>query len=249
MHFAIRLLFLFLVAFITSGCAKTTTIRHSLEYEDITSRSHEILILPAAAEVNTIDASNRKERMYDYEQHLEALIHQEIVPIIQARGFRVKVLHKRDIREQKLNDLVINLRRSYDAAREELYHPAIWEESKAFVIEKNLGPSAALLQEKTNTDLLLIIDYAGAVRTNGARALHFAADLVLGTRASNNTDNSVMIIGFVDARSGNVVWTNMASVASGLFDSALDNFSSRNKVDTKKVNSLMTNAIAPFAKR
>jgi hypothetical protein len=58
----------------------------------------------------------------------------------------------------------------------------------------------------------MMVDYAGTVKTNGARILVFALSLLLyNVEAANNADNSVIVIviGIIDAKTGNVLWTNM----------------------------------------
>lgn len=52
-------------------------------------------------EVYTLDIGNCKERKYDYEDHLEELLKQEISLAMQKNGLRVKLLHNKDIRTQK----------------------------------------------------------------------------------------------------------------------------------------------------
>lgn len=54
----------------------------------------------------------------------------------------------------------------------------------------------------------MMVDYAGTVKTNGARILVFALSLLL-----YNADNSVIVIvtGIIDAKTGNVLWTNMVN--------------------------------------
>ena len=56
-----------------------------------------------------------------------------------------------------------------------------------------------------------MVDYAGTVKTNGARILVFALSLLLYNVEAANTDNSVIVIviGIIDAKTGNVLWTNM----------------------------------------
>ncbi|APZ30446.1 hypothetical protein [Rickettsia conorii] len=59
-------------------------------------------------EVYTLDIGNCKERKYDYEDHLEELLKQEISLAMQKNGLRVKLLHNKDIRTQKLDDFSIS---------------------------------------------------------------------------------------------------------------------------------------------
>ncbi|WP_016917157.1 hypothetical protein [Rickettsia honei] len=63
--------------------------------------------------VYTLDICNCKERKYNYEDHLEELLKQEISLAMQKNGLRVKLLYNKDIRTQKLDDLVSCFRSSY----------------------------------------------------------------------------------------------------------------------------------------
>lgn len=51
----------------------------------------------------------------------------------------------------------------------------------------------------------MTVDYVGIVKTNGARMLGFTLSLL-----PYNADNSLMVIGIIDAKTGNVLWTNMS---------------------------------------
>lgn len=242
-----RFLFFPLILLAITGCTKTTSIRHTAEYKKSIGATREILVLPPVAEVNMVNATGSKERMYEYEYHIEDLISQKIVSAIQAKGLRVRLLKKQDIKEQKLYNYVILLRNDYNSIREELYLPHLWEEKKAFSIDKKVTKGLADLQQKTGSDIIMIVDYAGAVKTNGARMLGFALSLLpYNAQAANNTDNSVMVIGIIDAKTGSVLWTNMSMDQKSLYSSAIDSFSSQKNVDTQRVNGLISTALKPL---
>lgn len=239
---------LIFVVLLTTACARTTLIRHSKDYETFAARPKKVLILPPIVEVNSVDFSNRKERKYDYESHLERIITEVIMSPMQEKGFRIKLLRRKDIAEQKLGKYVMDLREAYNKGREELYAPLLWEESKAFTVSKNVGQSAKLLGEVTQADLLLMIDYAGVVKTNGARTRDFLLGVLTNNSrtAFDNADNSIMVIGLIDTRSGNIIWTNMGSTSKDVIASAAENFASAHKVDTEKMQTLITNILTPL---
>nr|WP_016926564.1 hypothetical protein [Rickettsia conorii] len=76
-------------------------------------------------EVYTLDIGNCKERKYNYEDHLEELLKQEISLAMQKNGLRVKLLYNKDIRTQKLDDLVSRFRSSYNNTYTVLYTPLL----------------------------------------------------------------------------------------------------------------------------
>ncbi|MGU9987433.1 MULTISPECIES: hypothetical protein [unclassified Rickettsia] len=135
-----------------------TSVRHISGYNKTMLAHKEILILPLQIEVYTLDVSNRKERKYDYEDHLEELLKQETLLAIQKSGLRAKLLYKKDIRSQKLDDIVAHVVRSYNNACEELYPSLFLEEGQAFSITQNIGKPAIVLGEKTGSDLFVLIN-------------------------------------------------------------------------------------------
>jgi hypothetical protein len=91
---------------------------------------------------------------------------------------------------------------------------------------------------------LLIIDYIGTSKTSGARALSFAADILLGRGSfSNNAESSVMALGLVDANTRNILWTNISALSKDVFTASIKNMSSAEKIDVEKVNQLISNAL------
>lgn len=244
---SLRSYLLILIVFLIPSCASMTTVRQHPDYKDTIHSCTNMAILPPTAEVNTVDVLKKKERMYEYESHLEKIIHQEIAPAIRAKGYSVQVLSNSDIHNKKLYSSLARVRANYNAAREELYAKPIWKEQEAFVITKNVGPSSADFCSNHKGDMLLMIDYVGVTQTNGARALGFATDLLLGT--SSNVENSVMVIGIVDAKSGNILWTNMSTTAKDIFSSGLSKLSAADKIDIKNVNRLISFALDKLANK
>ena len=95
-----NLFLLFFITIATIGCAKPPTLeRHQQGYESEIIRQNEILIIPPVADVNTVGAFGSKEKMYDYEFNLEDLIQKQMVPAIEAKGYRAQLLHQKTIAE------------------------------------------------------------------------------------------------------------------------------------------------------
>lgn len=233
----------------TTACTKVTSIRYNPGYNNVLSKHQEVIILPPAAEVNTVDIGGKKKRVYNYEANLEQLIAAETNTDLQELGFNVKVMHRKDFHDLGIYDHYLRLRDTYDTARRELYQPLLWEESKAFAIANRLGESAIIVGKKTKSDIIIMVDYAGMVKTNGARALDLTLTLLTGhDNSSNNAESSLMIIGIIDAKTGNILWTNMSVDNKDLFSSAINNFSSQNNIDVKRLNKLIENIFKPLKK-
>lgn len=194
------------LAFITVGCTNMTSVRHISGYNKTMLAHKEILILPLQIEVYTLDVSNRKERKYDYEDHLEELLKQETLLAIQKSGLRAKLLYKKDIRSQKLDDIVAHVVRSYNNACEELYPSLFLEEGQAFSITQNIGKPAIVLGEKTGSDLFVLINYSQMIKTNGARTRDFLMS-AFGCPASE-ADTIFMSVAIIEAKSGRILWAN-----------------------------------------
>ncbi len=244
-----RLLNIFFLAFIimsTIGCAKPTTLeRYHAGYETEIIRHNEVLIIPPVATIHTVGAFGSKEKMYDYEFNLEDLIQRQMVAAIAEKGYRVQLLHKKTIAEQHLNNLVMPLRDEYALVSKELYTPARWEEEKAFSINQNLGKIAIELGEKTHSDLILITDYSGAIKTNGARTADFIGAMLTGySNALDNSDSATMLIAIIDAKNGNLLWSNMGHSILGLF-----NGTQTDKDDIKRIDGMIADILKPLQAR
>jgi hypothetical protein len=113
----------------TTACTKVTSIRYNPGYNNVLSKHQEVIILPPAAEVNTVDIGGKKKRVYNYEANLEQLIAAETNTDLQELGFNVKVMHRKDFHDLGIYDHYLRLRDTYDTARRELYQPLLWEES------------------------------------------------------------------------------------------------------------------------
>lgn len=234
---------------LTSACTKTTTIRSNSQYNAVLEKQKEVIILPPTVEVNIIDAGNSKKRAYNYEVNLEQLAANETNIDMKEMGYHVRVMHRKDFHDLGIYDSYIRFQDAYNAARRELYKPLLWEETKAFAITDNLGKPAIILGKKTNSDIIVVIDYEGAVKTTGARAKDFAIGLfVNNNEALSNADSSLMIIGIIDAKTGNILWINLGIDRKDIFSCAMDNFSSQNDIDVKRLNDLVDDILKPLKK-
>jgi len=214
---------------IISSCTTTTTVRHCSNYTDVVNASKGgMLILPPEVEVNTISATNVKTRMHDYEVHLAHLISERASVAIEKTNLRAQILHGKDIRDKKLYPDLKKIRHNYDENREILYKVIHLKPENASAIENKINSSAAVFKEKTDTDILVFIDYLYDVKSSGAIAVSILTKALFGSRhyhydSEENGDKVVMIIGFVQASTGKVLWTNMCvdyiSSGGGLFSS------------------------------
>ncbi len=242
----LNILFLAFVIITTVGCGKPTTLqRYHAGYEAEIIKLNEVLIIPPVATVHTVGAFGSKEKMYDYEFNLEDLIQKQMIAAIEAKGYRAQLLHKKTIAEQHLNNLVMTLRDEYALVSKVLYTPAAWEEEKAFSINQNLGKLAIELGEKTHSDLILIADYNGAIKTNGARTADFIGAMLTGhSDALQNSDSATMLIAIIDTKNGTLLWSNMGHSILGMFDGT-----QTDKDDIKRIYGMTANILEPLQAR
>jgi hypothetical protein len=256
----LRSIFLSLLMMLTISCTKKTTIRYAANYQDAINKSHQVLILPPNVEVNTVDIGNKKTRMYNYEEHLASLMTEQLTTALQKHGFRTKIFHKKDIKEQELYDSLMLLRKAYNPILEELYSPLDWEIKKATAITKNAGEHTIKIGEKTESDILIFTDYARNVKTNGARTLGFITDFFTGPiyaykpnelrpiliNPSENVDQALMVIALIDAKNGNILWTNFSGIKSDLCSSMLFESSNDKKTDIKHLDKIIAITLSGF---
>lgn len=244
---AIRLYLPLLLVLICSACSKTTLLRHRQDYTSNYTQYHQLLVMPVVAEIHIADFSDKKERLYDYEYHIQDLITRQIIPILEAKGFKTKLLSKSDIKELQLGKDITSFKSKYNQLRQELYKPLLLEEAKAFAIDKSVGQFSADLGKKTQSDLLVVVDYAGLIKTNGARVRDLAMSLLFNNRTmAENADNAVMFIGMVEAKSGNILWLNNHTMREDIYTSAWNNMKAQDKVELKKINEIINTALQPF---
>lgn len=230
-----------------ANCSTYTTVRHMKDYQKSLKEGSQILIVPPDIEVHMVGAFSHKERMYQYEYHLEELIYEQLRNSFEENGFRVKILNKKNIADLKLNENFYSFRTKYNSAKEELYKPLTMLTQQAYDSQKNIGGEAKVIGIATNCKFLIITDYNRSVKTNGARTLDFAASLLLGSHdGANNADTGVMFIGIVEAASGDILWANFSVKTRDIYTSAFDNLSDRDKVDAQHLKELIIAILEPL---
>ena len=239
-----RILIAFLLASLLSSCA-TTTVRRSPNYEEKLSKCKEVLVLPPEVKVHTLDLANKQERMYNYEDHIEDMTKNKVIRELRDKKFKVRFLSKRDIYNQKLYDKIAALREAYNDSHKELYSTIMMQEEKAYAIEKNLGKPAIELGKATNSSVILLTDYSKTVKTNGARTKDLVLSVLLGVH-TNDADQSLMIIGIIDARTGAILWTNRSYRSQDVIASSIDNLSSQSKMDNRDLDTLTSSVMKPL---
>ncbi|MCT4635097.1 MAG: hypothetical protein N4A31_02465 [Rickettsiales bacterium] len=239
----LRAILLIVLALNFCACVNYTSVRYTPEYKSVINQNPEILILPPEAEVVTVEASGKSQKMYDYEYNIEFIIANQLISELAKKGFKSKLLDRKTIYDYKLNEAIAQLDQIYEKNRNELYTPTLWAEEKAFSISNNIGPSAINIGSKTNSKILLVTNYARAIKTSGSRTKDVMMDLFLGTRHSDNADNAIIVIGIIEIKTGRILWTNRLTAMRGVFSS-----SSNKEEEEKQMEAIIKNILAPLNK-
>lgn len=240
--------YLLLLSFILiNACAHKTTVRKHPECDKMLQKCNYLTAFPPKAEVNTVEFGGKKTRMYDYEYSIEDIIIAELPSALEDKGYKVMPINRKSAKNKKVLEQYEYIRESLDEEVASLYRPAVMiEEEKAFNIDKRVEKKlASKLGKATNSCLLLFVDYGNNVQTNGARAMGFVLDVLTRSSNASSVDNAHMLLTFVEARTGRILWTNTTGHARDLF---ADMFKSSNaqELDTKRVRQLLRQALEDF---
>ena len=230
------------MAVFATSCTKVTTIRHAENYESLIARGKQATILPPEVKVTVMDISGKQTRMDEYEIHLRELIRERLVLALEKKNLRARVLRAKDINDLGLYRPLNLLRASYDEISKDLYKTAVMEEKQAFIIDKNVKDKAALFSEKTSSDVLVFVDYDHATRTTGARVAKAFMQYISNTNDGSLDDVACMIIGFIDARNGKFVWSNLGYGYGGATGSG------GQKADIKHIDKTIEETLKEFMK-
>lgn len=246
-----KILPLILLLFVTTACTKTTTVRHTEKFEIPLAKSNKTLLLPPEVELYQINASNKLDRLYDYEDYLEETIIDQFIEHMDNHGYKVKFFTRRDIGQNKLSREVVDTKDESADTLKILYNTELWPAEAAYAINQTV-PAAAILGEKTEADIIVIMHVYSAALSTGATMKQIATAVAIqaltGVNPCGSGGASFMIrVAFIDAKDGSVLWSNSYKGEGGAFNSA-KNFVKNNAKDTKTVKALLKEVLKPLPK-
>lgn len=229
-----------------SACS--TTVRRSADYVNLL-RDKQVVILPPKVEVNMVEFSGKKQRMYDFEYYLEGLISDNVAEILNENHLKAKFMHGREIYDKKLVEVEGRIQERANTILGALYTPVDMNTKKAHAIEENIDYTITSdLGKKTNSDVIAIVQYDQKSKTTGAKTADFLmAVLVKNSGNDNAAERSVMVISFFDAKTGKLIWSNLALDEKSIFG-AMTCSKNHRAADTKHLRALMTDALRPIWK-
>jgi hypothetical protein len=227
-----------------AACVKHTMVRQAPAFNMADLKRNEIVILPAEAEIYKLGSFNAKERMYDYEEYLQSIISNNLAEILRTNGYKPMLLHKHDIHQQKSSASLLKLRERYAEIMRELYSEHQMPEEKALNIRHNIGGN--IMQLPTMPKYIMLCNYHGYSKTNGARTVDFMVDAFLGTPLSASAEEEEMMIAIINQQTGDILWANKSHKVRGAFYGAFKGGKSNDEIDNKHSHKLIEDALAPL---
>ena len=109
-----------------------------------------------------------------------------------------------------------------------------------------MGRCAIRIGEAEDVNLIMMVDFSDYARTSGAVTLSFLTGIVTGIYSEGPTASSSMLISIIDAKNGQLIWSNTAAEHDALFISGSSNKAKQDKIDNKIINGLMKKILKPF---
>lgn len=228
-----------------SSCSFTTVRRSSDHISAL--RDQKIIVLPPKVEVNMVEFSGKKQRMYDFEYYLEGIIADNITEILHENHLKSKFLHRREIHDKKLVETDGRIQDRANEILGELYTAASMPTKQAYEIEKNIDCSITSdLGIKSDSDVIAILQYDQKSKTTGAKTGEFLMAVLVDNSSNDQAaERSVMLISFFDAKTGKLIWSNLALDQKSIFGAMTVGKNTR-AADTKYLRNFMTTTLQPI---
>ncbi|MFQ3307072.1 MAG: hypothetical protein ACI8ZF_000312 [Candidatus Midichloriaceae bacterium] len=250
MNILSKILFaIFLVLGLSSCTGNLTSVRHSGDYLNNITRYQNIVILPPEVEVFSVAGSNKKKRLYDYELHLEDVIKSNVSQYLEAKGFRVTFLTRRDIQNKELYGDVLRFKTDYSEKVKNIYKTALIDKKKAFDTNVNIMNTKPI-GKITNSDLILVVEYSSFFKTTGAKTLEFMQTVLIGAftgyiSSSGDDQRADMLITLIDSKTGDFVWSNNTLITNNI-NAGRNSIKEQNKIDNKRLKLMLNILFKPF---
>lgn len=210
---------LLLLLLLLQGCSYTSERQHP-DF-DINRRFIErVAILPPTVSVRLKTFTGEDEHMLDKEQALRQYLDKQARKVLVKNGYQVCDMHFDELAEtdSELAFQIEQLKNAYAAASKDLYsgETVAADDYKHFRV--TVGPIVNRFAELADADALLLIEFAGIVKSEGQMRKEIAANILLGaltgTYAHPVSEVSAVEIALLDANTGDILWTNVKSAAS-----------------------------------
>lgn len=205
---ALKSLTIITAALVLTACGTTQIKTTTNSYVPV--KAAKTLLVKPDVELKLLMASGMTETRADWSKQGEANLAAALTAELESYGGQVEAmdlnqdLSSRQIQMVKLNEAVISTSLRYDYYGSSL--PTLKDS-----YSRSIGPGAATLAGDSGADYALMVKAAGSYSSGGKVAMNIAM-LALGGPVQ--TGGQSLFASFVDLKTGDILWSNLASAAS-----------------------------------
>lgn len=205
---------------LTSGCATYTAERAHPDFANRNVDIERVAVVPPIVEFNSMEFSGEEVPLPEKAEEMRQILVNYAVEELTNRGYTPVVVDRALMNEEleAYNVDLGKLREQYDAIRETLYDGKAVKIEDVATFEESVGEAAAIVASYSDADAVLLMRYYAYEKTEGAIAKDVAVAVLttalLGSAAIQATSAESVEVAVLDGLSGNVLWTNLASLPS-----------------------------------
>jgi hypothetical protein len=251
-----NIFFILLLLTLTSACSSKTFVRAAPDYSLILTKQKVASILPPEIEVNQVDALNKKNRAYNYEEKVEDIITDILVNSMRDKGYNISLLPKAKISTSKLSKDLVDTKDEFNDLMGVLYTDGAWSREKAYSIDYKI-PTTMAFNQTIGTDLVVLLSIYSESKTSAAIAKDFTSEVLksalisvaTGGRSYSYSSNAepaevtIVRLAILNAANGQVLWTHSVSSSSNMISNTVNSFSDSDKVDRDRFTNIINIAL------
>ncbi len=205
-----RLIGAVLAAVLMLGACATNRTRNTTNTFTPKASSRTVLVTPDV-NLQVLMASGMRETRADWSEQGKDNLKRALQSELTVRGSAVTVLDPakgltpRQIQLLKLNDVVVNTSMQYE-------YFGFGLPTKKGKFDRTIGPGAQVLSGASAADYALLTRAAGSFQSGGKIAMNIAMAALGGPVQTGGTQ---IYLTLVDLDTGDIVWSNLASAATG----------------------------------
>lgn len=236
----IRSVLLISVTFLLNACAMPTVRKVSTFDTDFKSFSN-YLILPAQAEIGTLDFNNNLTRNDNYEYFVEDYINEISPNLFNEIGLNSKFVSKAQLHDLKLSRYYSIISDSINDHLNALYGVNLKSKEAASNIDVYKVDYADVLNKNFNSDVIVLIKYNGYVVSTGKKMMQAFSRALIGI-SDNKADQFNVSVIMISPKTSSIIWTNRYNEFRGMELLSFD----KKKADRAFIKSLLKSALLPL---
>lgn len=230
-----RKLILVVISLFLSGCANQTMMRSHKSFEETMPRLKNVILLPPSVNVRLVDSGGGQgKKQYNYEDQLEGNITETLVEFLRAKNYKSRIVSRREIHNKKLSKNYSIFKDEFEFRMKSVYPTLLMDKEKAMDMNILLKRDFNEIVLDKDYDFFLMIDYQARNKTGGA---NFLTALTPGYKdpIEDAAESITIRATIIDAKNYRILWSNIVRDGFSALSCALDNFSSNDKVDRKRL--------------